>query len=251
MDCKKCHKGAYTQPLAHSRCTSCHADYHEGQFVKNGISPDCTECHTVNAFTTSSFGIEKHNQTEFKLEGAHMATPCFDCHKKAEKWNFKIESRCTGCHENIHKNYISEKFMPDGNCKSCHTVNTWNKVSFDHKTTDFELLGKHVTVSCKECHFKREGDEAKQQFKWENQNCTNCHNDIHFNQFETSGVTRCVNCHTNDNWKPEKFNHNNARFKLDGKHEGLECKLCHKPTSGLPQNYIIYKFEDISCKSCH
>ncbi len=128
----------------------------------------------------------------------------------------------------------------------------WNEVSFDHKTTDFELLGKHTNVSCRKCHFKDgEGGELAQQFKWQNQNCTNCHNDIHFKQFETGGVTRCVNCHTNDNWKPEKFKHNNARFKLDGKHEGLECKLCHKPTTGLPQNYIVYKFEDISCKSCH
>lgn len=252
VDCKKCHKGAYTQPVTHNRCTSCHADYHEGQLVKNGVSPDCVECHSVNGFKTSSYGIERHNQTGFKLEGSHMATPCFECHKKEDKWNFKIENQCTSCHENIHKNYIGEKYIPGGNCLSCHSTETWNGVKFDHNSTDFELLGKHANVSCRQCHFKEgEGNEVKQQFRWENQNCVNCHNDIHFKQFEVNGVTQCVNCHTNDNWKPEKFNHNNARFKLDGKHEGLECKLCHKPTTGLQQNYIVYKFEDISCKSCH
>ncbi len=252
VDCKKCHKVNYTKALAHSRCTSCHNDYHEKQFLKNGVSPDCNECHSINGFSPSHYGIEKHNQTAFKLEGGHMATPCFDCHKKEEKWNFNIENQCINCHENIHKNYITEKYIPEDNCKSCHSVNAWKEVSFDHKTTDFELLGKHQTVSCRECHFKNDdGKKVNQQFKWENQNCTSCHNDIHFNQFDISGLTRCENCHTNDNWKPDRFNHNNTRFQLDGKHEGLECKLCHKPTSGLSRNYIVYKFEDISCKSCH
>jgi len=252
VDCKKCHKVSYTKSLAHTRCISCHADYHEKQFEKNGISPDCVECHSVNGFTSSCFGIDRHNQTEFKLEGAHIATPCFECHKIEEKWNFRVDNQCVGCHENIHTNYISEKYIPGNNCKSCHSVNMWKEVIFDHKTTGFELLGKHKEVACRKCHFKQdEFGKTTQQFKWMDQNCTNCHDDVHFKQFDTNGITRCENCHTNDDWKPERFNHNSARFKLDGKHEGLECRLCHKSTTGLPKNYIVYKFEDISCKSCH
>ena len=87
VDCKKCHAGSYTRPLKHNRCTDCHKDYHEKQFAKNGISTDCIECHSINGFSPSSFGIEKHNLTKFELEGSHMATPCFECHKKTEKWN--------------------------------------------------------------------------------------------------------------------------------------------------------------------
>jgi hypothetical protein len=146
---------------------------------------------------------------------------------------------------------MDEKYIPEGDCKTCHSVSVWNEISFDHKKTDFELLGKHKNVSCQKCHFKSETDKKQQQFKWENQFCTNCHNDIHFEQFTQNGKTDCERCHTNDNWKPEKFDHNTTRFKLDGKHEGLACEKCHKPTDSLLRNYIVYKFKDISCKSCH
>ncbi len=252
VDCKKCHKSSVTQPVKHKRCTDCHADFHEKQFLKNGKSPDCNECHSVQGFTPSSFGFEKHNLTKFKLEGSHMATPCFTCHKKDEKWNFaNLGNRCIDCHENIHKNFMDEKYIPEGDCKTCHSVSVWNEISFDHKKTDFELIGKHKTVSCQKCHFKSETDKKQQQFKWENQFCTNCHNDIHMEQFTQNGKTDCERCHTNDNWKPEKFDHSTARFKLDGKHEGLACVKCHKPTDSLLRNYIVYKFKDISCKSCH
>lgn len=252
VDCKKCHKTSVTQPVKHKLCTDCHADYHEKQFAKNGKTPDCIECHSVEGFSPSTFGFDKHNLTKFKLEGAHMATPCFTCHKKNEKLNFaNLGNRCIDCHENIHKNFMDEKYIPEGDCKICHSVSVWNEISFDHKKTDFELIGKHKTVSCRKCHFKSETDKKQQQFKWENQFCTNCHNDIHFDQFAQNGKTDCTRCHTNDNWKPEKFDHNTARFKLDGKHEGLACVKCHKPTDSLLRNYIVYKFKDISCKSCH
>lgn len=252
VDCKKCHKASYTQPVKHNQCKNCHNDYHENQLTKNGITPDCAECHSVEGYSPSLFGIEKHNLTKFKLEGSHMATPCFECHKKTEKWNFKIEKRCVDCHENIHKNYISEKFIPEENCKSCHSTNFWKEITFDHKRTDFELLGKHTQVTCRQCHFKQNEEKlATQQFKWENQVCTNCHGDVHNEQFKENGSTNCETCHANNDWKPEKFNHNNARFKLDGKHEGLACVKCHKPNDDVVKKYIVYKFKDISCKSCH
>lgn len=253
LDCKKCHKTSVTQPVRHTRCTDCHADFHEKQFLKNGKSPDCSECHLVEGFTPSTFGFEKHNQLKFKLEGAHMATPCFTCHKKTEKWNFaNLENRCISCHENIHQNFMNEKYIPEGDCKKCHSVAAWNEVSFDHSTTGFALLGKHATVSCRKCHFKTDAlNKPKQQFKWENQECINCHSDIHFEQFVQNGKTDCERCHTYNNWKAEKFDHNTARFKLDGKHEGLACVKCHKPNDALLKSFIVYKFKDISCASCH
>lgn len=252
VDCKKCHKSSYTQRLAFKKCTGCHSDYHEKQLVKNGSSPDCSECHSVEGFSPSSFGIEKHNLTKFKLEGSHLATPCFECHRKTEKWNFRMDNKCTACHKNIHETYISKKFIPEDNCALCHSTGLWGDIDFDHKKTRFELEGKHKQAACRDCHFrKNEKNEAVQQFFWENQVCTNCHPDVHCEQFNKDGSTRCETCHTNNNWKPEKFDHNTARFKLDGKHEGLACARCHKPGDDKTKKYIIYKFEDISCKSCH
>jgi hypothetical protein len=252
LDCKKCHRGSYTQPVKHGKCADCHEDYHNNQFSKNGLSPDCSECHSVERFTSSNYNIEKHNQSGFSLEGAHLATPCFTCHKKTDKWNFDVGARCIDCHKNIHKNYITEKYMPGGECKSCHAVSVWNEILFDHNATGFNLLGKHKQVTCRKCHFKENSETTlQQQFKWENQICTNCHNDIHFNQFSEKGTDNCERCHTNNNWNPEKFDHSNARFNLDGKHEGLACVKCHKPNDTLLKKFIVYKFEDLSCKSCH
>ncbi|MBT3383081.1 MAG: cytochrome C [Prolixibacteraceae bacterium] len=253
LDCKKCHKGSYTRPVKHTRCTDCHTDYHENQFAENGQSPDCAECHSVENFTPSNYTIEKHNLSDFILDGSHLASPCFVCHKTEDKWNFaNLKTGCIDCHENIHQNYLDEKYMPESDCKTCHSTSVWNEVKFDHNTTDFALLGKHAGLTCRECHFSTDSEEnLQQQFVWENQECTNCHNDIHFNQFEENGGNTCESCHTNDNWKPDKFDHNNARFKLDGKHEGLDCVKCHKPNDNLLKTYIIYKFEDISCASCH
>jgi len=254
IDCKKCHtSGNYTKALKFNRCTSCHADYHDKQFMKNGVSPDCAECHSVEGFSLSSFGIERHNKLDFPLEGSHMATPCFACHKTGEKWNFgNMGSHCIDCHENIHKNYMDARYIPGGDCKACHSVNEWSEIKFDHNTTDFVLLGKHARVTCRECHFRQGTDKnLTQQFKWDKLVCTNCHIDVHFAQFEVNGLNNCLHCHTNDNWKPVKFDHNNTRFKLDGKHEGLACAQCHKPVHAGSKNYIEYKFEDISCASCH
>jgi len=45
--CKKCHKEKLTTPLFFKRCTDCHTDYHNKQFAKNGVSPDCSACHNV------------------------------------------------------------------------------------------------------------------------------------------------------------------------------------------------------------
>lgn len=253
VDCKKCHKTSVTQPVKHNFCTDCHADFHEKQFLKNGKSPDCDECHLVEGFSPSTFGYEKHNRLNFKLEGAHLATPCFTCHKKTEKWNFaKMGSRCIDCHENFHQNFIGAKYIPDGDCKKCHAVNSWNEISFDHNFTGYALEGKHASVSCRKCHFKTDANNKQlQQFNWGNQECTNCHTDIHFEQFKQNGKTDCVRCHTNNSWKAEKFDHNTARFKLDGKHEGLACAKCHKPKDAMLKSSVVYKFKDISCASCH
>lgn len=253
IDCVKCHKsGSYTRALNYKRCNDCHSDYHEGQFAKNGVSPDCESCHTVNGFTPSSYSIERHNQSRFALQGSHMATPCFACHKEGDKWNFNIpENRCVDCHDNVHKNVLDKKYMPESDCKACHTSETWQQISFDHNTTNFKLLGKHARQTCRDCHFRETNGIVKQQFSGLAESCENCHEDIHFKQFEVLGKNDCTRCHTFNNWSPDKFNHDDARFKLDGKHEGLKCIACHKPTDGLIRNYIVYKFEDISCKSCH
>lgn len=253
VECKSCHRGNFTKPLSHGKCTDCHSDYHKKQFAVNGVSPDCKECHTVDNFSPSLFSIERHNNTSFPLGGAHLATPCFSCHKTNEQWNFVFSgTRCIDCHENIHKNYLDEKFMPTSDCRNCHSAETWKSIEFDHQVTNFVLEGKHSQIACSDCHFSEAEDgDRTQQFANLNQACESCHDDAHFNQFAIENKTRCERCHTPQNWNPDKFDHDSARFKLEGEHAGLDCIECHKPTDGLIQDYIVYKFNDISCASCH
>ena len=252
VDCKKCHTKGLTAALKHARCSDCHKDYHESQFTRNGITPDCAECHTVEKFATSLYSIEKHNKSAFPLEGSHQATPCFLCHKKGDKWNFgNMGKQCVDCHENIHKNYLDEKYLAQNNCKNCHSVNLWSEISFNHSLTGFELLGKHATATCKSCHFRETGGNKTQQFKNLGRNCEICHTDVHFKQFEIQGKSDCERCHAFNNWKAEKFNHDNTRFKLDGKHQNVACGKCHKPGVDSTRKYIVYKLKDITCASCH
>jgi hypothetical protein len=253
VDCKLCHKTNYTNPIKHNFCSDCHSDYHNNQFVKNGVSPDCSDCHTTKGFTGSTFTIERHNEASFKLEGAHLATPCFVCHKKQERWNFRdLGNKCVDCHDNIHEPYLDIKYYPEEACENCHSNNIWSEINFNHTRTNFILEGAHHIQTCKACHTKKDQNgQYFQKFSGLSAECVNCHKDVHNHQFESGGVTNCLKCHGYINWKAEKFNHNDCRFPLDGKHQNVECNKCHKSITEQNVTYVQYKFEDISCESCH
>jgi Zn finger protein HypA/HybF involved in hydrogenase expression len=84
--------------------------------------------------------------------------------------------------------------------------------------------------------------------------CRACHADVHRGQFagKESGVTDCGSCHSPENWKAPKFDHNSsARFKLDGAHKNVPCKQCHRPTEKDGEMFVAYKPLDTTCVSCH
>jgi hypothetical protein len=253
VNCKACHKTKLTDPLKHDRCTDCHADYHNRQFVKNGIAPDCTECHSVKGFTQFSFTVEKHNLGPFQLRGAHVALPCYECHKKQESWSFrKIGIDCKDCHADIHESFIQTKYYPGGSCKTCHNETRWNDVLFDHSKTGFNLTGAHSLLGCRACHFKTDTEgNVRQKFTGLSNNCAGCHNDNHYKQFEKNGITDCSECHNTVKWNPLVFNHDNSAFKLDGKHINVPCTGCHKPQQEGSVIYVKYKLKEFKCESCH
>ena len=253
LACKACHKKSLTAPIRHDHCTSCHADYHKGEFSKKGISPDCNQCHNNEGFTPSAYTIEKHNLTDFKLEGAHLATPCMACHKKQGKWSFRnMGNRCVDCHVNIHKGFIQDKYIANNNCILCHNVASWQKVTFDHSKTKFKLDGAHAKLLCGDCHYaKNEKGVKVQKFTGLSTECESCHKNSHVGQFDVNGKTECTKCHTTDNWVKTKFDHNSSRFKLDGAHATVECKECHKQVTDVKGKYIQYKFKSIECSTCH
>lgn len=253
VKCNDCHKGSVSNKPLFAKCTDCHQDYHKGDFVVNQIITDCRDCHNEMGFSPSLFDIERHNKSKFSLEGAHLAVPCISCHKKEEQWKFRFTNfDCQSCHPNVHGNEITEKFLPGNNCQSCHNVNSWRTILFNHSGTGFELLGKHKFVECRDCHYKLSINNRK-IFKFASLSgeCTDCHQDIHFGQFAVDGKSDCLKCHSFSNWKAERFNHNNTRFSLEGAHSKLQCFQCHPSENKNGNSFIKYKLDDFKCAFCH
>ncbi len=253
LTCKACHKNSITDPIKHARCTDCHADYHKQQFTVKGVSPDCSKCHTTKGFTGFSFTVEQHNLGKFKLEGAHLATPCLACHKKQDKWSFRnIGSRCIDCHKNIHENYLDPKYYDGPGCENCHNSDEWGLISYNHAQTKFPLSEAHAKQSCRTCHFRKDADgKPVQVFANLPATCTTCHTDIHNNQFEKEGKTDCLRCHSASKWKIDNFDHDKTAFRLDGRHKDVACYKCHEPVKDGQTTFILYKIKSTKCESCH
>ena len=105
--CSECHyakneNGARIQQFKgmSQECSTCHKDNHVGQFAVNGKT-NCTRCHGTDDWHKSRFD---HNTSRFKLDGAHVAVKCEECHKqvtneKGKYIEYKFESiECKRCH---------------------------------------------------------------------------------------------------------------------------------------------------------
>jgi hypothetical protein len=178
VDCKKCHKESYTKAIDFSACKNCHKDYHKGEFMNDGVSPDCDKCHSLSeGFSVSLFTLEQHRSAKFPLEGAHIATPCFACHVSEERWTFRnLGLTCHECHkdDNVHGNTFAVGGVTD--CNRCHVSDNWFPSKFDHDQTAFPLEGKHAEVQCVECHKTYiENGKTLVKYKIEKFECIDCH----------------------------------------------------------------------------
>ncbi|MCF8238383.1 MAG: hypothetical protein K9I85_09535 [Saprospiraceae bacterium] len=251
VDCRDCHKESLTDPLPHNTCASCHTDYHEGQFTRENITPDCADCHTVDGFQGSLFSFEDHAQTGFPLDGAHLATPCFACHLQGEKWQFKdMGSTCVDCHDDVHAGQIPQKYYPDNRCDKCHLTSRWRDSQFDHDQTPFQLLGIHVQQECRACHVPEPGFTYGKFVDLETA-CSSCHENVHDRQFELEGVTDCARCHGFEGWSADHFDHSQTAFPLEGKHAEIDCDACHKEVVQEGVTFVLYKIEQFECIDCH
>jgi len=257
VDCKSCHTERYSTPIAFDRCSNCHDDYHLGEFAREGISPDCAECHSLEkGFEYTLYTIEDHNRSSFELEGAHVATPCFACHvsENDQRWSFaNMGSACADCHNDIHEGYISSTYYPNDDCTVCHGSDAWSAVQFDHDQTNWPLEGGHQSVSCRECHFEinQGGSLGSQNFSNLDTSCTGCHENVHGDQFAENGITDCTRCHVFDSWFPRKFDHGSTRFPLEGRHASISCEACHLVETRDGTTKTIYQLNKLECADCH
>lgn len=252
VSCTSCHKNGYSGTLRHSSCTDCHADYHRKQLATGSSESDCSECHNEQGFSPTLFTIERHNSTPFILSGAHQAVPCFDCHRKGERWEFRqIGIKCKDCHKDIHAAVLDSKYYPDKQCTVCHKESRWSDISFDHTLTGYNLEGEHQKQSCRACHvYASETGTSVQKFSGLTTDCLECHREVHNRQFGTQG-TSCLKCHDYFDWKAGLFNHALTAFPLDGKHRDVACAKCHPKVIQGDLTYTRYKPISTTCESCH
>jgi hypothetical protein len=143
--------------------------------------------------------------------------------------------------------------MPRG-CETCHTVKTWQDLTFSHDKTKFPLNGKHALVPCNKCHTvpKNSAADTPVQYTGVRTECFTCHADEHEGQFGEPSSADCARCHTEKRWKELRFNHDTqSAFALMGLHTRVLCSKCHERTI-IHQRFITrYKPLGTQCTDCH
>ncbi|MGZ3742580.1 MAG: hypothetical protein ACXWRE_03870 [Pseudobdellovibrionaceae bacterium] len=261
-------------------CIDCHKNIHINQFSKTFSAQACTACHDTKTFTERL--PFDHNQTKYKLTGAHAKLKCQECHTPAApppvpiewpniskkenphslrlaKFLFPEEGKkqCMTCHEDYHMGQLST------HCIDCHNDKAWKPVSFNHDLqSTFPLKFKHAEVKCSECHkntnqfvLYKGARRPVVRFKPISNQCIDCHKDPH----KGSLGPRCQECHIEKNWKMTREFHKN--FTLTGVHYSLACAECHKEgrkLAGMSQQcYTCHQKDDVhsgtlpDCKECH
>lgn len=260
-NCTQCH--VLGNKVSSAKCLNCHTEIKEKISLKKGYhsseevsGKECIVCHSDHhgrKFQLIKFDILKfdHRQTGYPLSVPHSKKECRDCHakkfisdpkarEKEATW-LGLKTECLSCHDDYHRNTLSSQ------CLSCHSADAFNPASgFNHSSAQFKLRGKHATVECLKCHKEIiEGGKKYIQFKGILfASCTSCHKDPHQNKFGQN----CSQCHNEDSFLVLKgvkgFDHNSTDYKLEGKHQAVNCKSCHKGKFTDPLKFA-------RCTDCH
>jgi hypothetical protein len=263
--CVACHaNGDFKKPLAFTNCNDCHKpDPHQGQFEGRAKKGECAECHTVDGWKPSLFGVKEHATSKYPLAGKHIKVECAKCHIPAGKetiYKVKFEF-CGDCHKDAHDNQFAA--APYNNrCEPCHTVQDFHHTTFTiakHRNTRFALTGAHAAVSCGDCHklgAARRTDKVL-PFHFEDHSCTACHTDPHKGEFNDRMARKrangtpfgCEACHTVKSWADiSGFDHSKTKYPLVGAHRTVPCGECHKATTAYESRF---KGTPQECDACH
>lgn len=240
VDCMACHQNSKFAGTP-GDCFSCHrSDFAAAQILdhqRSQFSHDCSSCHSMNGWKPSTFD---HSRTNFSLQGAHITVDCSSCHKNSRFAGTPTE--CFSCHS---ADFAGAKAPDHGgaqfshNCSTCHTAVTWRPSTFDHRKTDFQIVGAHLAVDCVSCH-------PGGRFSGTPTACFDCHR-AEFNNALSHVASQfshdCLTCHSMDSWSAVTFDHNKTTFPLRGAHQSLQCSTCHRKGQAqlLPTD----------CYSCH
>mgnify|MGYP002640549750 CR=1 FL=1 len=213
---------------------------------------------------------------------AHLSgmTNCLKCHA----WGSKdLTPKCLGCHTLISERIDTEQGYHGGlketTCQSCHKDHKqrdfnmihWepSQSEFDHELTGYNLEGKHIDLKCEDCHqsklIQSESVIAYAQsnpkmnildktFLGMGTNCSDCHEDVHKQEFENQ---KCQECHNQQNWQEvtKSFDHDKKTdFPLRGAHKKIDCEKCHKESLEPVGKFQVQRFSGLKfdqCTNCH
>jgi hypothetical protein len=185
------------------------------------------------------------------LVGGHakLEKDCGNCH---EPFSRKSQTRlCVACHKEIATDRLAHKGFhgrqPDAakqECTHCHSdhkgrdadIVQFDRETFNHAFTNFELRDAHRPVKCAGCHLE------KAKFREAAGRCFDCHKAIDPHKGRL-GET-CENCHAATEWRRVKpFDHDKTKFPLQGAHRTVLCSTCHIGER--------YKGIGTTCVDCH
>ena len=263
------------QRIRFDRCDACHTDVHEGQLGPGGAGRDCGACHTEAHFTPTRFSQAMHDSTAYPLAGAHRATPCSRCHPAlpgsrpgSGAVRFRQPDRaCTACHRDEHGGQFAGRVVPGARgtasvdsrqptlCETCHGVEAWKPITFDHDSTRYPLRGAHRQLACGRCHTRPAGASRDIPVTYSGLpttcNASGCHVDPHRGQFaDRRRGGECVTCHSEESWRSLLFDHQrDSDWPLDGAHVDVRCVECHRPEGQPP--FTRYTPMPHECQDCH
>jgi len=184
--------------------------------------------------------ISGHEDIEADCDQCHLAFSrdrqrvlCLDCHEDVAA---DLEAR-TGFHG-------LDGAASEQNCAGCHTEHEGRDAqvvqldtdAFDHKLTDFHLLGAHLETECVDCH------AADEKYREAPQACFDCHEEDDEHQ---GGLGEdCADCHSPQDWEETSFDHEERTdYPLWGGHADVTCTGCH----------VSYVFDNTptECMDCH
>ncbi len=267
VNCEKCHAAAdFKKPVPHQRCTDCHKDEHQGQFLRRADKGECSSCHTVEGYKPVRFVVADHARTAYPLEGRHAALPCAKCHVPAGKATlYRLKhAACPDCHADKHQGQFAAPPY-EKRCDSCHTLKGFQSSTFTlarHQKVPFVLAGSHLAIPCIDCHkVIPESRPPLRRYRFEDRTCAGCHGDPHRGQFaERMGrllpdgrPAGCETCHTPQSWKElARFDHSKTDFPLVGTHRAVPCMDCHRPPNlGMKLKDAVFKNTPKNCTNCH
>lgn len=204
-----------------------------------------------------------------KLAAAHAhlegLSNCTKCHVLGDKVS---HDKCLDCHKELKvrviagKGYHASSEVKNKECSKCHSDHhgtdfkmiRFEPEKFNHTLTGYKLEGAHSKKKCADCHKPAFIADAKIKQKKTtylglSTQCVACHEDVHLKTLSNN----CNDCHTQTAFKPATlFNHNNAAYKLLGKHETVACEKCHKVETRNGKRFQVFKgLQYKTCNSCH